>query len=109
MCEVAGVRRLATVLCSDSAGEPAAFVREDLNPSSAQPGVGHNRGPPLDEPAVMSVPEFCAWAKISRSTLYQMWTDGTGPKFFKAGTATRISRQAVVQWLLEREAAAGAD
>ena len=54
-------------------------------------GAGRNRGPPLDEdqPAAMTIPEFCAWAKISRSTLYAMWSDGVGPKFFKAGTTTR--------------------
>jgi hypothetical protein len=110
MCEVAGVKRLADVLCTDRAGEPAAFVREDQSlTSSTQPSGQHNRGPPLDEPAVMSVPEFCAWAKISRSTLYAMWTEGAGPRFFKAGTATRISRQSAAKWLLDREAAGGAE
>src|SRR5208337_5042948 len=100
MCETVGVRRLTAVLSEGEPGEAAAFVRDDQPLKSSPAG---------DEPAIMSVPEFCAWARVSRSTLYQMWTDGTGPKFFKAGAATRISRQAAVQWLLEREAAAGAD
>jgi hypothetical protein len=83
-------RRIATALHSD----------ESLR-SLAQFGAGHNRGPPLDdEVAVFSVPEFCAWAKISRSTLYQMWEGGVGPKFFKAGTAVRITRRAAKDWLI---------
>jgi excisionase family DNA binding protein len=111
MCETAGVKRLAAILSEGSAGEPA-FVREDQSlPSSTQPGVLHNRGPPLVEEsaAVFTVEQFCKWASISRSTLYQMWEAGTGPQHFHAGTARRISRQAAREWLLEREReAAGA-
>ena len=108
MCEAAGVRRLATVLCESNAGEPA-FVREDQKSSSAEPGVGPNRGPPLDEPAVMDIAQFCKWAHISRSTLYLAWEEGVGPKSFKVGTSVRISRRAAQEWLAAREAASGAD
>ncbi len=59
-----------------------------------------------DESAVFDIPGFCKWAKLSRSTFYEMQRAGTAPKSFKAGTAVRISRRAAREWLLEREAAA---
>jgi hypothetical protein len=80
-------------------------IREDLLQSSlTTAGVGHNGGPPLDPP-VYDVPEFCHAHRISRSTLYALWHEGLGPKFFKAGVAIRISREAAATWRAEREAA----
>ena len=80
---------------------------ESLLRSLTQFGAGHNRGPPLDdeESAVFDIPQFCRWAKISRSALYGMWESGTGPRHFRAGVAVRISREAAVQWLIDREGA----
>ncbi len=57
------------------------------------------------ETAVFDIAEFCRWSKISRSTLYQAWQAGVGPKSFKVGTSVRISRRAAQEWLAEREAA----
>jgi len=110
--EQAQARTPLRILQQEIARACAMALQEDGSVRSlAQSGIGHNRGPPLEEqqPAVMSVPEFCSWAKLSKSTLYQMWAGGVGPKFFKAGTATRITRESAVRWLVEREAAAGAE
>jgi hypothetical protein len=100
------------ILQQEMARQMVAALHKDgtLNPLTKF-GAGRNRGPPLDEdqPAAMTIPEFCAWAKISRSTLYVMWSDGVGPKFFKAGTTTRISRMAAAQWLVDREAASATE
>ena len=38
-----------------------------------------------------------------------MWEAGTGPRFFKAGTAVRITRRAAKEWLIAREAAEAAE
>jgi predicted DNA-binding transcriptional regulator AlpA len=79
-------------------------------PQNERAVIGANGGPPTiaddDETAVFDIPGFCRWAKISRSTLYQMWEAGTGPRFFKAGTAVRITKRSGRDWFAEREAAA---
>jgi predicted DNA-binding transcriptional regulator AlpA len=113
--------RVISAIREDQAGTPLRLLQVELmrrvatavveNPPMKvlieQATIGHNGGhPPDDESAVFDVPEFCRWAKISRSTLYQMWEAGVGPKFFKAGAAVRITRRAAREWLLEREAAA---
>lgn len=111
--------RVAAALREDAAAAPVRMFQSELMRSIARacaenPSlktlidaavVGHNGGPPLDdETGVMTIPEFCAWAKISKSTLYELWTQGAGPKRFNAGTATRISRAAAREWILAREA-----
>jgi predicted DNA-binding transcriptional regulator AlpA len=69
-----------------------------------------NRGPPDEEQsAVFTVGQFCAWAQVSRSTLYEMWRAGTGPRHLKAGVAVRITREAANQWLRDREAASATE
>ena len=60
----------AKVFEAEMARRLAASLHEDATVKSlTQFGVGHNRGPPLDEEeaAVFDVPGFCRWAKISRS------------------------------------------
>ncbi len=115
-------KRVAAELRDDAAAAPMRMFKQQLISNIAKGAIadptvrtliaqavaGHNGGPVLadDEPAVFTVNEFCAWAKISRSTVYQLWETGEGPKFFKAGTAVRITRRAAVEWLSEREAAA---
>jgi predicted DNA-binding transcriptional regulator AlpA len=111
--------RVAAALREDAAAAPVRMFQSELMRSIARacaenPSlktlidaavVGHNGGPPLDdETGVLTIPEFCAWAKISKSTLYELWTQGAGPKRFNAGTATRISRAAAREWILAREA-----
>jgi hypothetical protein len=57
-----------------------------------------------------SVDEFCAaHGPISRSTLYNMWKAGTGPRFMLVGGGKGrriISVEAAAEWRREREAAA---
>jgi hypothetical protein len=82
-------------------------ILEDLSQRSMTTiGLGHNRGPPFEsEPPVYDIRVFCDAHKISRSSLYNSWQAGTGPRFFRVGTSIRISREAAAQWRREREAA----
>jgi len=84
-----------------------ALLHEDQSKASqTMARIGHNRGPPsFDEPVTYNVPEFCNAHKISRSTLYGLWAANLGPKFFKVGSAVRISRESAAAWRAEREAA----
>ena len=84
-----------------------AAVREDLSRSGLLTvGPGHNRGPPFEpEPSVYDIPEFCLTHRLSRSSLYNLWRDGVGPRFFKLGASVRISREAAAAWRADREAA----
>lgn len=93
--EAALVQRIKEALRADES------QKSQTNPG----GIAHNRGPPIEDPPVYTVVEFCARHKISRSALYTMWDAGTGPRFFKIGTAVRISREAAIQWLIDRETA----
>lgn len=102
--------RIVAALREDAAAAPLKMFQAELMRSIAkavvenpplkvlidQAQIGHNNGPVLDDAnsGAMTIPEFCSWSKISRSTLYQMWEEGTGPKHFKAGAATRIARRA---------------
>ena len=116
--------RVAAALREDAAAAPLKMFQAELmrtiakgvaeNPSLKvlieQASIGCRGGPaPEDENSgAMTIPEFCSWARISRSTLYALWEEGAGPRRFNAGSATRISRHAAEQWLLEREAASSA-
>jgi hypothetical protein len=52
----------------------------------------------------LTIQEFCAAEKISRSMVYKLWSEGKGPRFFNIGTVKRISHEARQQWRREREA-----
>jgi predicted DNA-binding transcriptional regulator AlpA len=78
---------------------------ELLQPSATAPGLGHNGGPPLVDPPVYDILEFCVAHKISRSTLYNLWTDGIGPKFYRIGSSVKITGESAQAWRREREAA----
>jgi hypothetical protein len=54
----------------------------------------------------LTINEFCAAEKISRSQLYEDWKDGTGPDFFLVGSHRRISAEARERWRRKREAEA---
>ena len=58
-------------------------------------------------PFAFTVPEFCAAHRISRASFYVMARDGRGPRIFKAGRGTLISREAADEWRrrMETEAA----
>jgi hypothetical protein len=56
--------------------------------------------------AAYTVEEFCAAYRISRSRLYQYWSAGTGPRFFRNGNRKLVTLESAVEWLRDREAAA---
>jgi predicted DNA-binding transcriptional regulator AlpA len=50
------------------------------------------------DPPVFSVPAFCEAHGISRGYLYQLWSEGAGPRRMKVGRRTLISRDAAAAW-----------
>jgi hypothetical protein len=60
--------------------------------------------PPL-EVAAFTVPQFCLAHQMSRSALYELWRNGIGPTFYRAGKSIRISRESAADWRREREQA----
>jgi hypothetical protein len=59
-------------------------------------------------PAVQaySMDGFCEAHSISRAMLYNLWSEGTGPKFFHVGSKRLISKESAARWRQEREQAA---
>jgi hypothetical protein len=55
-----------------------------------------------------SVDSFCAAEHISRVSLYAMWKEGRGPRFYYNGRCRRITHSARFDWQREREAEASA-
>src|SRR5262249_57344238 len=87
-----------------------------------RPGLGQNRGPPLDDDApsytrkpvraeantlAMSIAEFCRLHGISEDMFYKMKRDGWGPATMKVGSRTLISVESAAAWRREREATRG--
>jgi hypothetical protein len=58
--------------------------------------------------ASLTINEFCRAEKISRSMLYQAWSEGWGPTFYRVGVTRRITHRARLEWQREREAEATA-
>jgi hypothetical protein len=56
-------------------------------------------GSVVDDPS-LTISGFCAAENISRSALYQMWEQGTGPDFYFHGVHRRISNRA--EWRRQR-------
>ena len=52
------------------------------------------------------IDSFCAAHNVSRSKLYQLWTDGTGPDWMQVGARRLISCEAAARWRRQREEAA---
>ena len=61
------------------------------------PGRGAQR-------AAFTVSEFCDAHRISRSKLYQLWAEGTGPRTMDVGTKRLISVEAAADFRRAREA-----
>jgi len=57
------------------------------------------------EPEAVDVPTFCLLHSISRACLYDLWRDGQGPKTFRVGNRTLISREAAAAWRCQMEEA----
>ena len=53
----------------------------------------------------LTVNEFCACEKLSRTLLYRAWREGWGPRFHLVGSHRRISPESRREWRQEREAA----
>lgn len=53
----------------------------------------------------LTVDDLCKVEGICRATLYSLWKQGKGPRFYYIGTHRRISPDAVIDWRREREAA----
>ncbi len=54
-----------------------------------------------------TVQEFCTTHRISRSMLYKMWREGTGPRFILIGATKRIiTAEGAADWRHENETTA---
>lgn len=42
--------------------------------------------------------QFCDDHDLARTTLYALWKEGRGPRFFKVGRRTLISDEAAAEW-----------
>lgn len=51
-----------------------------------------------------TIDEFCGNQRISRAYYYVLVKRGRAPRSFKLGRTTRISEDAVVEWVKAREA-----
>lgn len=60
------------------------------------------------EADALSIDEFCARHRISRTLYYKLKSEGLMPATFKLGTRVLISREAAAAWRRAREAAATA-
>ena len=56
----------------------------------------------------LTVNQFCAAEKISRSQLYDLWKQKKGPDYYLNGKCRRITYEARVRWQRQREAEARA-
>jgi predicted DNA-binding transcriptional regulator AlpA len=52
----------------------------------------------LQEPGLFTVDSFCTYHQISRAVFYRIVKDGYGPKTFKIGRRTYISKEAAEAW-----------
>jgi hypothetical protein len=93
---------LAAELTRRAEAERRLDRSEPPQTAATQPRI---RGLPEEQRAALTVDQFCLRYNISRSTLYEQWRAGVGPKFFRVGTAKRISVTSADGWVREREAA----
>jgi hypothetical protein len=56
------------------------------------------------DPPTYSVSAFCEAHGISRGFLYQLWTEGRGPRRTKLGRRTFITGEAAATWRARMEA-----
>ncbi|MDN4982227.1 hypothetical protein QY049_03175 [Bradyrhizobium sp. WYCCWR 13022] len=58
---------------------------------------------PTIEADALSIDEFCARHRISRTLFYKLKSEGLTPATFKLGARVLISREAAVSWRRARE------
>jgi hypothetical protein len=65
--------------------------------------IGHSTT--VQDPPLYNVSAFCEAHDISRGYLYQLWTEGRGPRRTKLGRRTVITGEAAAEWRrrMERE------
>ena len=85
--------------------ELARRIEEASRQDQAAPPKAPDPAPPR-APQSRTINQWCADRHVSRSTLYVMWREGRGPKFYRAGRAIRISDEADREWLAQAEVAA---
>ena len=51
------------------------------------------------------VDSFCDFHRMSRRLLYQLWSEGRGPRVMKVGRRTLISAEAAAEWRKQMEEA----
>jgi hypothetical protein len=73
-------------------------VSPDAAPSEHEPA-----------PSVLSLREFCARNRISRSTWFKMRREGCAPRVMKFGNLTRITAEAERDWRAQMEAYASSE
>jgi hypothetical protein len=56
--------------------------------------------------AAFTIAEFCEAHRIGRATLYKLWSQNLGPRFFLVGSHRRIGIEAAADWRAAAEAAA---
>lgn len=59
------------------------------------------------EDIAYTISEFCQISKTSRAKLYQLWSEGKGPKKFKIGRRVLISDDAIRSWIKQLENSGG--
>ena len=59
-----------------------------------------------DIAAAYTISEFCQAHRIGRATLYKLWAQKLGPRFFLIGSHRRIGIEAAADWRAKAEAAA---
>jgi excisionase family DNA binding protein len=52
----------------------------------------------------LTIDQFCTAQKISRAYYYILAREGKAPRSYKLGKTTRISEDAVREWIAAREA-----
>lgn len=63
------------------------------------------RPPTVQDPPLYNVPAFCEAHDISRGYLYQLWSEGRGPRRTKLGRRTVITGEAAAEWRRRMERA----
>lgn len=57
----------------------------------------------VQDPPTYTVPAFCEAHGISRGFLYQLWSEGRGPRRTKLGRRTFITGEAAALWRARME------
>jgi hypothetical protein len=82
-----------------------ANTEDEVTPREAERRARHSAADHAHNGS-MTVDEWCAYRRLSRSMAYKLWAEGFGPATYYVGTKRLISSEADAAWLAEREAEA---